>query len=566
MALSKSSRIWLLLGINVIFFLLELIVGSAVHSLALVADSFHMLNDVLSLCVGLWAVKVANQSSSKMYTYGWQRAETLGALINGVFLVALCVTIVLEAIQRFVDPPIVSRPQLVFAVGSFGLAFNIVGLFLFHQHSHDSGEKSEHTHTKDDIKAIEEGQSTYIDAPGVDGPTAAVADQGGKVADVLPQTAIGAWSQESPSHNATLQFSTPKSSSFGRHMEGSPAASTPISRKLSGGSRRQRVKGSSRSRRATSINEYTHPAEFRQSVIAAGRLDYQHSGSSSESDEDMHHTDEIAAADESQPLLHGAKTSDDLRDRDREEDRQDSWHAGHKHKTNRRGSRGNSHGDLNIRGIFLHVMGDALGNIGVISSALFIWLTDFKWRFYVDPAISLHITIIILTSAIPLCKAASRILLQAVPTGINVDDIQDDIETFEGVISCHHVHVWGLDDTKMVASLHVQLDCDLREGGSAGYMELARKIRGCLHGFGIHSSTIQPEFMPREGNQARRGAPKPDAGGTSRPNKSSRQASSSGSVRSGARECLLECEEGCGDDSQCCIPSNHVSDDEGHTH
>lgn len=45
--------------------------GYAVHSLALVADSFHMLNDVLSLCVGLWAVKVANQKNhSKMYTYG----------------------------------------------------------------------------------------------------------------------------------------------------------------------------------------------------------------------------------------------------------------------------------------------------------------------------------------------------------------------------------------------------------------------------------------------------------------------------------------------------------------
>lgn len=47
------------------------LLGYAVHSLALVADSFHMLNDVISLLVGLWAVKVANQkTNSKMYTYG----------------------------------------------------------------------------------------------------------------------------------------------------------------------------------------------------------------------------------------------------------------------------------------------------------------------------------------------------------------------------------------------------------------------------------------------------------------------------------------------------------------
>lgn len=61
----------ILLGIDTLFFLIELIIGYAVHSLALVADSFHMLNDVLSLCVGLWAVKVSNQKkNSKMYTYG----------------------------------------------------------------------------------------------------------------------------------------------------------------------------------------------------------------------------------------------------------------------------------------------------------------------------------------------------------------------------------------------------------------------------------------------------------------------------------------------------------------
>jgi len=71
MAPSKSTRILILLAIDTVFFFVELIAGYAVHSLALVADSFHMLNDVISLLVGLWAVKVANQkTSSKMYTYG----------------------------------------------------------------------------------------------------------------------------------------------------------------------------------------------------------------------------------------------------------------------------------------------------------------------------------------------------------------------------------------------------------------------------------------------------------------------------------------------------------------
>jgi zinc transporter 1 len=43
--------------------------------------------------------------------------------------------------------------------------------------------------------------------------------------------------------------------------------------------------------------------------------------------------------------------------------------------------------DLNMRGIFVHVLGDALGSVGVIFTALFVWLTDFSWRFYMDPVI-----------------------------------------------------------------------------------------------------------------------------------------------------------------------------------
>src|ERR1700710_1742063 len=131
MGLSKSRRMQILLAIDVVFFFIELSVGIAVHSLALVADSFHMLNDVLSLCVGLWAVHVAkSKPRSNTFTYGWQGAETLGALVNGVFLAALCFSIMLEAIERFFNPPEIGNPKWILGVGSAGLVTNILGLFL----------------------------------------------------------------------------------------------------------------------------------------------------------------------------------------------------------------------------------------------------------------------------------------------------------------------------------------------------------------------------------------------------------------------------------------------------
>jgi solute carrier family 30 (zinc transporter), member 1 len=194
-----------------------------------------------------------------------------------------------------------------------------------------------------------------------------------------------------------------------------------------------------------------------------------------------------------------------------------------------------------MRGVFLHVMGDALGNIGVIASALFIWLTSYKWRFYADPAISLVITVIILASAIPLCKAASRILLQAAPIGMSVDDIKEDIEGLPRVISAHHLHVWQLSNTRLIASLHVRVDCAIEGSGSAQYMHLATQIRQCLHGYGIHSSTIQPEFC----------LPSDEA--SLKPGSSTTAANSSGHVSPTADDsCLLACGDDCADKNQCC--------------
>jgi zinc transporter 1 len=69
-----------------------------------------MLNDVLSLAIALYAIKLTGRTSDHRYTYGWHRAEILAALVNGVFLLALCFSIVLEAIERLVKPPSAQNP------------------------------------------------------------------------------------------------------------------------------------------------------------------------------------------------------------------------------------------------------------------------------------------------------------------------------------------------------------------------------------------------------------------------------------------------------------------------
>lgn len=133
----KSGTVIWMLCLTSSFFLVEIIVGYITNSMALVADSFHMLSDVLSLIIGFIALRYSKRSKrTDRNTFGWQRAEVLGALVNAVFLVALCFSILVESLKRLIEIESIHNPTLVLIVGAAGLFVNLIGLAMFHQHGH----------------------------------------------------------------------------------------------------------------------------------------------------------------------------------------------------------------------------------------------------------------------------------------------------------------------------------------------------------------------------------------------------------------------------------------------
>lgn len=143
----------------------------------------------------------------------------------------------------------------------------------------------------------------------------------------------------------------------------------------------------------------------------------------------------------------------------------------------------------------LYVIGDALGNVGVIASALVIWLSQWSGRYYADPVVSLFIAFIILKTNIPLTSASAKILLQGTPDHLDINEIRGDIQKILEVVDCHHIHLWQLSETQSIASLNVQLDLPVDQDGIAErYMALAKAVRKCLHKYGIPNATVQSEF------------------------------------------------------------------------
>ncbi|KAM4692923.1 calcium/manganese antiporter SLC30A10 [Discoglossus pictus] len=150
---------------------------------------------------------------------------------------------------------------------------------------------------------------------------------------------------------------------------------------------------------------------------------------------------------------------------------------------------------LNIRGVLLHVMGDALGSVVVVVAAVIFYVWPLSpndqcnWQCYIDPSLTVVMVAIILFSAFPLIKETATILLQMVPNDIDVGEIGQTLSDIPGVKSIHEIHVWELASGKIIATLHVKFQ------DFASYREAGRNIRKVFHSKGIHAVTLQAEFI-----------------------------------------------------------------------
>jgi cobalt-zinc-cadmium efflux system protein len=134
---AAQSRLTLVLGATAVYLVAEVLGGLLTGSLALLADSGHLLTDVLGLGMAVAAIRFARRPATPARTYGFYRAEILAALINSLVLLAISGSILLAAWERFRNPgPVEAGPMLVVAAG--GLVVTLLGVALLHgdaQHS-----------------------------------------------------------------------------------------------------------------------------------------------------------------------------------------------------------------------------------------------------------------------------------------------------------------------------------------------------------------------------------------------------------------------------------------------
>ncbi|KAI1005373.1 hypothetical protein K3495_g2846 [Podosphaera aphanis] len=340
---TKSQRLLAIVALFLGFFVAEISIGFRTRSLALVADAFHCLNDIMGFIVAMIAVNVSKREHvPKELSFGWQRAQLLGAFFNGVSLLAFGVSIFLQSIERFMSVPTVENPMLVMIMGCVGLALNIISVLFLHDHHHHHDD----THIPEDFSLRGLNSTSSIKK-----------------------------------------------------------------------------------------DEHFHK-------------DHRHFTASAITSQHLHQ---------------------------------------HQHQH-----------DLGMMGVIVHLMGDAINNVGVIVAAIVIWKSEFPGRFYADPAVSMGISFMILATAIPLCKKVGSILMESVPHGVRLEDVKHDLELIPGVFKVVELHAWRLSQEVALASAHVLTTNESLEE----FTWTAKMINECLQAYGISKSTLEPKLVRR---------PKPNA-------------------------------------------------------
>ena len=149
----------------------------------------------------------------------------------------------------------------------------------------------------------------------------------------------------------------------------------------------------------------------------------------------------------------------------------------------------NSRHDLNLRTVFLHLMGDVASTLGAVAAGVAIALTGLAWF---DPAASVFISLLILWNAWGILRETVDILLESTPRDIDMSQMVRDLLSVEGVSGVHDLHVWSVTQSLRALSAHVVTgDISIREA-----TDIQRRIHELmLHRYGIAHATVQLEWV-----------------------------------------------------------------------
>jgi zinc transporter 2 len=353
---SNLNKLWMVSVICLLFMIIEVIGGYLASSIAIMADAAHLLSDILGFLISIASIYISRKQATSHMSYGFHRAEVIGALVSVNIIWGLTIWLLYEATCRLVErEPVHGLIMVITAI--IGFFFNIImGVVLAYQgidhHLH-------HNHVHEEEMEKHEHNTHYVR-----GKTGIITEE---------------------------------------------------------------------------VHEDDH--------------DHEHVNGDTHGHDDHNHDHD-----------HGIEMNNKPHAND----------DGH----------GHSHGDVNLRAAFVHVIGDAIQNLGVVIAGFIIY---FKPEYSIaDPICTFIFSIIIIFTTIRIAKDCISVLMEGSPVELNIDQLTKDLLKVRGVIEIHDLHVWSLSVGKLSLSCHLI--------SNNPQISLSKAAKLLKNKYGISHSTIQVEI------------------------------------------------------------------------
>lgn len=152
-----------------------------------------------------------------------------------------------------------------------------------------------------------------------------------------------------------------------------------------------------------------------------------------------------------------------------------------------------SSSSLNIRSAYLHLLGDTLSSVAVVIGGLLIYFYEIYW---LDPLITILISLYIIKETWDVLRHSADILMQATPRGVDILAITKKLEKIKGISNIHHVHVWGMSEKDFHFECHADLENDISISSTRIIKEEMKNI--LYDDFDVGHLTVQFEYKDCE--------------------------------------------------------------------
>jgi zinc transporter 2 len=423
------------------FMLIEIVGGLWSHSIAILTDAAHLLSDIIGFVVSLVALSLAKRKATAVLSFGFKRAEVVGALFSVAIIWIVTGYLLIESFTRSQEilaadsknyHPIDGR--IMFSTACFGLVANLCILRVLgaeHGHSHGgSSGSSGHGHSHHDVAtSLIRRLSTGNSNSSIQQQQQRQSSHGGHSHSITTTSNSAGQSSHSHSHD---------------HPESSTSSSTNNNNNNS--TNEQQHHDSDHSDIEDDIMNNNEQEEH--IVINGLEITYRQSvkstyGTHQSSPSDMNNNNNNKKNTSSYGSIVTSPPAPPIKPLISTTSTQSSFHEQPKN-------------NINVNAAYAHAVGDLLQSLGVmLAGGVIWWFPNNRYVQLADPIATLLFSILVLFSTNDVLRTSLNLLMEGVPNGIDPIAIKEELESIDQVVAVHDLHVWALSEDVPCLSVHL---------------------------------------------------------------------------------------------------------------